>query len=53
MEQHDAEVAVKTLGRSSLVLNVTSKDDFNGAFDTFVREGADALFVATDPMLLS
>jgi len=32
---------------------VTSKDDFHGAFDAFIREGADALFVATDPMLLS
>jgi putative ABC transport system substrate-binding protein len=52
-EQRDAEAAAKALGEHSLVLNVTSKDDFTGAFDTFVREGADALFVATDPMLLS
>jgi putative ABC transport system substrate-binding protein len=35
------------------VLNVTSEDDFPAAFDTFAREGADAMFVATDPMLLS
>jgi putative ABC transport system substrate-binding protein len=53
MEQRDAEAATKVLGQQSLVLNVASKDDFNAAFDTFVREGADAIFVATDPMLLS
>jgi putative tryptophan/tyrosine transport system substrate-binding protein len=53
MEQHDAEAAATTLGQKSIVLNVASKDDFPVAFDTFVREGADAIFVATDPMLLS
>jgi len=53
MEQHDAETAATILGQKSVVLNVASKDDFLTAFDTFIREGADALFVATDPMLLS
>jgi putative tryptophan/tyrosine transport system substrate-binding protein len=53
MEQRDAEAAAKVLGQQSLVLNVASKDDFNAAFETFIREGADAIFVATDPMLLS
>jgi putative ABC transport system substrate-binding protein len=48
-----AEAAATTLGQKSIVLNVASKDDFPVAFDTFVREGADAIFVATDPMLLS
>ena len=52
-EQQDAEKAALAVGRSSFPLNVTSKDDFHAAFDTFIREGADALFVATDPMLLS
>jgi putative ABC transport system substrate-binding protein len=52
-EQHDAEAAARTLGQQSLALNVTSKDDFDAAFETFIREGADAMFVATDPMLLS
>ena len=52
-EQQDAETAALAVGRSSFALNVTSKDDFHGAFDAFIREGADALFVATDPMLLS
>jgi putative tryptophan/tyrosine transport system substrate-binding protein len=53
MEQHDAEAAATILGQKSLVLNVASKDDFPAAFETFVREGADAMFIATDPMLLS
>jgi putative tryptophan/tyrosine transport system substrate-binding protein len=52
-ERQDAEAAVRALGRRAVVLNVASKDDFNGAFDSLIREGADALFVATDPMLLS
>src|SRR6516165_10339957 len=52
-EQQDAEKAALAVGRSSFPVNVKSKDDFHGAFDTFIREGADALFVATDPMLLS
>jgi putative ABC transport system substrate-binding protein len=52
-EQRDAEQAVRILGQQSLVLNVRNKDDFKVAFETFVREGADAIFVATDPMLLS
>jgi putative tryptophan/tyrosine transport system substrate-binding protein len=52
-EQRDAEAAARTLGQQTVVLNVTSKDDFDTAFETFTREGADAMFVATDPMLLS
>ncbi|HWX04224.1 MAG TPA: ABC transporter substrate-binding protein [Bradyrhizobium sp.] len=53
MEQHDAEAAATALGQKSLALNVTGQDDFPAAFATFIREGADAMFVATDPMLLS
>jgi putative ABC transport system substrate-binding protein len=53
MEQHDAGAAATILGQKSVVLNVASKDDFPAAFETFIREGADAMFVATDPMLLS
>jgi putative ABC transport system substrate-binding protein len=53
MEQHDAEAAVTILGQKSLVLRVASKDDFAAAFETFIRENADAMFIATDPMLLS
>ena len=50
--QRDAQEALRILGQDSLVLNVRNKDDFDRAFETFVREKADALFVATDPMLL-
>jgi ABC-type uncharacterized transport system substrate-binding protein len=52
-EQRDAQEAVGILGRKDLVLNVRNKGDFDAALATFIREGADALFVATDPMLLS
>jgi putative ABC transport system substrate-binding protein len=52
-EQHDAQEAVRIFAQKDLVLNVRSKGDFDAAFDTFIREKADALFVATDPMLLS
>jgi putative ABC transport system substrate-binding protein len=53
MEQHDAEAAATILGQKTLVLNVTSEEEFPAAFETFIREGADAMFIATDPMLLS
>jgi putative ABC transport system substrate-binding protein len=36
-----------------LELNVRTKSDIEVAFATFVRDQADALFVGTDPMLLS
>jgi putative ABC transport system substrate-binding protein len=52
-EQRDAEEAAALLGQKTLALNVRSRDDFASAFDTFLREKADAMFVATDPMLLS
>jgi putative ABC transport system substrate-binding protein len=52
-EQADAQEAIRILGQQSLVLNVKNRDDFNTAFEIFTREGADAIFVATDPMLLS
>ena len=53
MEQRDAEEAARILKQQSIALNVRNKDDFQAAFDSFIREGADAIFVATDPMLLS
>jgi putative ABC transport system substrate-binding protein len=52
-EQRDAQEAVRILGQRNLVLNVRSKGDFAAAFETFIGERADAVFVGTDPMLLS
>jgi putative tryptophan/tyrosine transport system substrate-binding protein len=52
-EQKDAQEAARALGHRIVVLNVRNKPDFEPAFDAFVRERAGALFVATDPMLLS
>jgi putative ABC transport system substrate-binding protein len=52
-EQRDAQQAVRIFGQQDLVLDVRSKADFPAAFETFIRKRADALFVATDPMLLS
>jgi putative ABC transport system substrate-binding protein len=52
-EQSDAEQAARALGLQTVVLNVRNKGDFDAAFDTFVRENADALYGATDPMMLA
>jgi putative tryptophan/tyrosine transport system substrate-binding protein len=52
-EQRDAQEAVRVFAQKDVVLNVRNRADFEPALHTFVREGADALFVATDPMLLS
>jgi len=52
-EQRDAENAARALGHDVLVLPVRNHGDFDAAFERFLREGAGALFVATDPMLLS
>ena len=51
-EQRDAEDAARLLGHQVLVLNVRNKGDFAAAFETFLRDKAGALFVATDPVLL-
>lgn len=51
-EQRDAQEAAHALGHSLVVLNARNRRDFDAAFDAFVREGAKALFVATDPMLM-
>ena len=52
-EQRDAQEAARLLGHQTLILNVRNKSDFEPAFETFIRARAGALFVATDPMLLS
>jgi putative ABC transport system substrate-binding protein len=52
-EERDSRDAARGLGHQVLILNVRNAGDFQNAFDAFVRERAQALFVATDPMLLS
>jgi ABC-type uncharacterized transport system substrate-binding protein len=52
-EQRDTLQAAHAIGQKTVVLNVRNKQDFPAAFDAFVRERARALFIATDPMLLS
>jgi putative tryptophan/tyrosine transport system substrate-binding protein len=52
-EQRDAQEAARLLGHPTLVVNVRNRPDFEGAFETIIRERAGALFIATDPMLLS
>ena len=52
-EQKDAQEAARLFGHQTLILNVKNKGDFGAAFETFIRTRAGALFVATDPMLLS
>jgi putative tryptophan/tyrosine transport system substrate-binding protein len=52
-EQKDAQEAAQALGQKTLVVNVKNSRDFNAAYDTLLRNRAGALFVASDPMLLS
>ena len=52
-EQRDAQEAARALGHSTVLLNVRNSGDFDAAFAGFTAAGAGALFVATDPMLLS
>jgi putative ABC transport system substrate-binding protein len=52
-EQRDAQEAARIPGHQTLVWNVRNKSDFDAVFETFIRARAGALFVATDPMLLS
>ncbi len=52
-EQRDSQEAARALGHQTLVLNVRHERDFDRAFETIARAQAGALFVATDPMLLS
>ena len=52
-EQRDAQEAARVLKHQTLILNVRNKNEFGTAFETFVRARAGALYVASDPMLLS
>jgi putative ABC transport system substrate-binding protein len=52
-EQGDAEAAARLLGQQVIVLEARNAAELDGALQAFVGAGADALFVATDPMLLA
>jgi putative tryptophan/tyrosine transport system substrate-binding protein len=45
----DVEVAAHTMGLQIDVLRASTSREINAAFETFVRERADALFVSADP----
>ena len=52
-ELRDAEQAARALGHETVVFNASSGQALKQLFDDIVRAQARALFVATDPMLLS
>ena len=52
-EQRESQQAAHVLGHQSVVLNVRNERDFATAFESVVSSRAGALYVATDPMLLS
>ena len=52
-EQRDSQEAAHVLGQQTVVLNVRNERDFDRAFESFISSRAGALYVATDPMLLS
>jgi putative tryptophan/tyrosine transport system substrate-binding protein len=49
----DAAPAARTMGLQILVFKTSTSREIDAAFDTFVRERPDALFVAADPFFLS
>jgi putative ABC transport system substrate-binding protein len=53
LERRDAEAAAKSLGHATFVVDARNSGDFDAAFEGFVRRRGGALFVGTDPMLLS
>jgi putative ABC transport system substrate-binding protein len=49
----DAEAAARVIGLQIQVFNASTSQEINAAFASFVRERADALFVAPDPFFAS
>jgi putative ABC transport system substrate-binding protein len=49
----DVEPAARAMGLKIQVLNASTSREINTAFATFVRERPDAIFVSTDPFLIS
>jgi putative ABC transport system substrate-binding protein len=52
-EQRESQQAAHVLGQQTVVLNVRNEREFEKAFESIVSSRAGALYVATDPMLLS
>jgi putative ABC transport system substrate-binding protein len=52
-EQTESQEAAHVLGQRTVVLSVRNDREFDRAFESFVNSRAGALYVATDPMLLS
>jgi putative ABC transport system substrate-binding protein len=52
-EQRDSQEAARLLGQQTVVLNVRNERDFDRAFESAISSRAGAMYVATDPMLLS
>src|SRR5262245_95828 len=50
---HEVPEAARAIGLQIRILNVSTKDEIEAAFDTLVRERIDALFVAPDPFFIS
>jgi putative ABC transport system substrate-binding protein len=52
-ELADAQQAARQLGLRTVALNARNANEFDAAFTSFIEQGANALFVGTDPMILS
>ncbi len=52
-EQTESQEVAHVLGQRTVVLSVRNDREFDRAFESFVNSRAGALYVATDPMLLS
>src|SRR5262244_3093497 len=50
---HEVPEAARSLGLQIQIINASTKDEIEAAFDTLVRERIDALFVAPDPFFIS
>jgi putative ABC transport system substrate-binding protein len=50
---HEVPEAARALGLQLQILNASTKDEIEAAFDTLVRDRIDALFVAPDPFFIS
>jgi ABC-type uncharacterized transport system substrate-binding protein len=50
---HEVPEAARAIGLQLQILNASTKDEIEAAFDTLMRDRIDALFVAPDPFFIS